>query len=42
MSIKKDIQTKGFHSEQEKAFVNLIPTAAHFESLFTHLLKTLV
>ena len=39
MSIKKDIQTKGFHSEQEKAFVNLIPTAAHFESLFTHFIK---
>ena len=39
MSIKKDIQTKGFHSEQEKAFVNLIHTAAHFESLFTHFIK---
>ena len=39
MSIKKDIQTKGFHSEQEKAFVNLIHTAAHFESLFSHFIK---
>ena len=39
MSLKKDIQTKGFHSEQEKAFVNLIHTAAHFESLFTHFIK---
>tara|TARA_B110000090_G_scaffold208682_1_gene263070 strand:- start:649 stop:1110 length:462 start_codon:yes stop_codon:yes gene_type:complete len=39
MSIKKDIQTKGFHSEQEKAFVNLIHTPAHFESLFSHFIK---
>ncbi len=39
MSIKKDIQTKGFKSEQEKAFVNLIHTAAHFESLFANFIK---
>jgi len=39
LSIKKDIQTKGFHSDQEKAFVNLIHTAAHFESLFNNFIK---
>lgn len=40
MSLKKDIiQTKGFHSEQEKAFVNLILTASVFESKFNHFIK---
>jgi DNA-binding MarR family transcriptional regulator len=39
LSIKEDIKAKGFQSEQEKAFVNLIFTAAHFESLFLQLVK---
>lgn len=40
MSLKKDIiQTKVFHSEQEKAFVNLILTASVFESKFNHFIK---
>ena len=39
LSLKKDIQSKGFHSEQEKLSVNLILTAAYFESKFTHFIK---
>lgn len=40
LSIKKDIKTKGFKSEHEKAFVNLIYTAAYFESRFTQFIKS--
>ena len=39
MSIKDDIKAKGFQSEQEKTFVNLIFTAAHFESKFMQFIK---
>lgn len=39
MGLKDDIKAKGFQSEHEKSFVNLIFTAAHFESLFSHFLK---
>jgi len=39
LSLKKDIQTKGFHSEQEKIIVNLIHTAAFFESKFNQFIK---
>ena len=39
MTIKRDIQTKGFHSEQEKTTVNLIHTAAVFESKFNQFIK---
>jgi len=39
MSLKNDIQTKGFKSEQEKTFVNLIHTAAYFESKFIQFIK---
>lgn len=39
MSLKDDIQAKGFHSEQEKSFVNLIYTAAFFEANFNKFIK---
>lgn len=39
MSLKKEISTKGFFSEQEKTFVNLIHTAAYFESEFSQFIK---
>lgn len=39
MSLKDDIQAKGFHSEQEKSFVNLIYTAALFEANFNKFIK---
>lgn len=39
MSIEKDIKNKGFQSEHEKIFVNLIFTAAHFESKFMQFIK---
>ncbi len=39
MSLKDDIQAKGFHSEQEKSFVNLISTAALFEANFNKFIK---
>ena len=39
MSLKKEILTKGFFSEQEKTFVNLIHTAAYFESEFSQFIK---
>lgn len=39
MSLKEDIQAKGFHSEQEKSFVNLIYTAALFEANFNKFIK---
>ena len=39
MSLKKEILTKGFFSEEEKTFVNLIHTAAYFESEFSHFIK---
>jgi DNA-binding MarR family transcriptional regulator len=39
MSIKNDIQTKGFISEQEKTYVNLVHTAAFFESKFNQFIK---
>jgi DNA-binding MarR family transcriptional regulator len=39
VSLKKDIKTKGFQSEHEKTFVNLIYTAAHFESKFAQFIK---
>lgn len=39
MSLKKDIKTKGFQSEHEKTFVNLIYTAAHFESKFAQFIR---
>ena len=39
MSLKKDIKAKGFQSEHEKTFVNLIFTAAHFESKFLQFIK---
>ncbi len=39
MSLKDDIQSKGFHSEQEKSFVNLIYTAALFEANFNKFIK---
>ena len=39
MSIKKDIQTKGFITEQEKTYVNLFHTAAFFESKFNQFIK---
>ena len=39
MSLKKEILTKGFFSEQEKTFVNLIHTAAYFESEFSKFIK---
>lgn len=40
MSLKDDIQAKGFHSEQEKSFVNLIYTAALFEANFNTFIKS--
>lgn len=40
MSLKDDIQAKGFHSEQEKSFVNLIYTAALFEANFNKFIKS--
>tara|TARA_B100001059_G_C17784313_1_gene556137 strand:- start:388 stop:846 length:459 start_codon:yes stop_codon:yes gene_type:complete len=39
LSLKDDIQAKGFHSEQEKSFVNLISTAALFEANFNKFIK---
>ena len=39
MSLKDDIQAKGFHSEQEKSFVNLIYTAALLEANFNKFIK---
>ena len=39
MSLKNDIKAKGFHSEQEKSFVNLIYTAALFEANFNKFIK---
>tara|TARA_B110000977_G_scaffold10060_1_gene13162 strand:+ start:1706 stop:2167 length:462 start_codon:yes stop_codon:yes gene_type:complete len=39
LSLKKEIKSKGFHSEQEKLSVNLILTAAYFESKFTQFIK---
>tara|TARA_B100000795_G_scaffold141629_1_gene106051 strand:- start:6073 stop:6531 length:459 start_codon:yes stop_codon:yes gene_type:complete len=39
LSLKKEILTKGFFSEQEKTFVNLIHTAAYFESEFSQFIK---
>jgi DNA-binding MarR family transcriptional regulator len=39
LSLKEDIQAKGFHSEQEKSFVNLIYTAALFEANFNKFIK---
>tara|TARA_B110000003_G_scaffold236666_1_gene241425 strand:- start:2701 stop:3159 length:459 start_codon:yes stop_codon:yes gene_type:complete len=39
LSLKDDIQAKGFHSEQEKSFVNLIYTAALFEANFNKFIK---
>ena len=39
MSLKNDIHTKQFKSEQEKTFVNLIHTAAYFESKFNQFIK---
>jgi len=39
LSLKDDIQAKGFHSEQEKSFVNLIYTAAFFEANFNKFIK---
>lgn len=39
MSLKKDIKAKSFQSEHEKTFVNLIYTAAHFESKFAQFIK---
>ena len=39
MSIKNDIQTKGFITEQEKTYVNLFHTAAFFESKFNQFIK---
>tara|TARA_B100001142_G_C14234233_1_gene616655 strand:- start:168 stop:548 length:381 start_codon:yes stop_codon:yes gene_type:complete len=39
MGIKDEIKSKGFQSEHEKAFVNLIYTASFFESKFSHFIE---
>ena len=39
MGIKDEIKSKGFQSEHEKAFVNLIYTASFFESKFLHFIE---
>ena len=39
MGIKDEIKSKGFQSEYEKAFVNLIYTASFFESKFLHFIE---
>lgn len=39
MGLKDDIKSKGFQSEYEKVFVNLIHTASFFESKFLQFVK---